>query len=212
MDLITVAIVDNSPASRLYVEHELAASRQVRLVGQYASIEELDLDAPAPQVLLLDLMLGRDDTSSTPHVRRLTQWGAKVVLYTNVGAAVPLRAAVAQGASGVHLKLDLEPLEPTLVRAARGEFVCSSRLAQSLCEDPRLAAELSERQLEVLTRIADGRKQPSIAAELHITRDTVQSHLDDIRMKYLRIGRTPAPGAIALVNEARRDGYPLDPE
>lgn len=207
---ITVAVVDNSPGSRLLVREELRASEGVTLVGEYASVGELDLAAAPPDVLLLDLMLGRDDTSSTPHIRRLVEWGARVVLHTNVETAVPLRAAIAEGAAGLHLKHDLQPLEPTIVRAMAGEFICSSRLAQSLHDDPQLMAVLSDRQLEVLTRIADGRKQPSIAAELNIVTGTVQDHLDDIRVKYLKIGRFPAPGATALVNEARRDGYDVD--
>ena len=204
---ITVAVLDNSRAARNEVGNELATSDRVRLAGTYASIDEIDLGQPAPDVLLLDLMLGRDDTSSTSHIGRLKEWGAIVVLHTNVELAVPLRAAVRAGAMGLHLKHDDQPLEPAILQAVAGEFVCSSTLARSLCEDPRLVADLSHRQLEVLTRIADGRKQPSIAEELGIKPGTVQDHLDDIRMKYLNIGRHPAPGGAALVNEARRDGY-----
>lgn len=206
---ITVAVVDNAPASRAWVQGQIEGSDRMEFAGGYAAIEELDLTAPAPDVLLLDLMLGRDDTSSVAAIPALVEWGARVVLHTNVEKAVPLREAIAAGAQGLHLKMDDLPLEPTVVAAAAGEFICSSVVAEALVTDPRLMVALSPRQLEVLTRIADGRKTPSIAAELHITPGVVKDHLDNIRMKYLRIGREPGSGSQALVNEARRDGYDL---
>lgn len=209
MDPVSVAVIDNAEHEREGIRRKVEASEHLVFAGAYASPDEIDFSSAAPRVLLLDLMLGRDDCSSVAAIPELVRWGAVVVLHTNVELPVPLRAAIASGAHGLHLKHDQLPIEPTVLGAANGDFVCSSPLADALLNDRRLAAHLSPRQLEVLTRIADGRKVPSIADELHITRGVVNDHLKAIRFKYLQLGRDVGAGSQALVAEARRDGHEL---
>ena len=70
------------------------------------AVEQLDLAAAPPDVLVLDLYLGRDDVPTTPWIPRLVAWGAPVLLCTSSEFPVPVRQAVAAGASGLVLKSD----------------------------------------------------------------------------------------------------------
>jgi two-component system, NarL family, response regulator LiaR len=47
----------------------------------------------------------------------------------------------------------------------------------------RLRGELTERELDVLRLIANGKDNAQIAAELHISAKTVKNHISNILMK-----------------------------
>lgn len=60
-----------------------------------------------------------------------------------------------------------------------------------MADRPRLTG----RQLEILTWIAQGRSMPQIAAEMHLSVDTVRNHR---RSLYARLGAHSAAEAVAL--------------
>lgn len=61
--------------------------------------------------------------------------------------------------------------------------------------------QLTERQREVLRLIADGRVRKEVARELHISPDTVKSHMKCI---YAKLGARTVSHAVHL---AHRAGY-----
>src|SRR5690606_23834722 len=108
--------------------------------------------------------------------------------------------AIEAGASGYLLK-DASPEElRRAIRAAHeGRTVLAPSVASVLMEQVRrpneTAGPLSERELEVLALIAEGRSNRETAAELFISEATVKTHLTHIYSKLEVNDRAAAVGA-----------------
>ena len=70
----------------------------LRLVGSYAAVPDVDLSSPGPDVLVLDLYLGRDDLLVLEHIPALVDWAGVVVLHGG-GEAGPRYGARSPSAS-----------------------------------------------------------------------------------------------------------------
>lgn len=183
---------------------------ELRFLGGGTDLSDLDLGAPAPDVLVLDLYLGRDDAESTDAIPGLVAWGAAVLVHTSTEFPVPLRRAVAAGAAGLALKNDgSERLVAAVLEVAAGGFACSSTLATALLTDPRLAAALTPREAEIVQGIDDGLTRRQVAKRLGIAESTVTDHLKSVRSRYVALGR-PITNAHSILREARRDGWISD--
>lgn len=205
---VTFAAVDNHE-SILDALAALAARQPDRLqmVARATGVEGLDTDAPPPDVVVLDLYLGRDDTSAVIHVPDLVVWGTRVLLHTSAEFPVPVRQAVAAGAAGLSLKNDgTDALAAAVLEVAAGGFACSSTVARALLTDPGLAAELTPRELDVIQAVDDGLTHRQIARRHGVAESTVKEHLKAVRAKYVGLGRAVS-NAHSLVREARRDGW-----
>ena len=95
--------------------------------------------------------------------------------------------ALRSGARGYLLKQDYTNLLPALKAVASGQTVFGCEVVSKL---PGLfrkteafdyaAAQISDRELEIITLIADGRSNKEIAAELFLSESTVRNYLSDI--------------------------------
>ena len=80
----------------------------------------------------------------------------------------------------------VEVLTDTLTRIADGEIVIEPMLAKRLVERPRaerkksLVSALSEREIDVLRLMAEGRSNSGIAAQLFVTPKAVEKHIANI--------------------------------
>src|SRR5690606_37593227 len=98
--------------------------------------------------------------------------------------------ALRSGASGFLLK-DAGPalLIEAIRAAANGESLVSPSITVRLLRElshpapPAREFSLSERELDVAERVARGRTNSEIAAELYVSVSTVKTHLESIRAK-----------------------------
>lgn len=209
MTAVRVLVVDNHDVVLAGVGMALAAEpEQFCVVGTYREVSRELIKAISPgDVVVLDLHLGRDDCSAVPWIPVLVKAGAAVVIYTSEERPVPLRTAIMHGASGVSLKNDgLAALRAQILRVHRGEFGCSSALAEALLTNPAMAASLSLRERQILQDLSDGLTRKEIAKSRHISLDTVAFHLKSVRAKYLHAGRN-ITNVQSLVREATEDGW-----
>ncbi|WP_376713782.1 LuxR C-terminal-related transcriptional regulator [Janibacter limosus] len=110
--------------------------------------------------------------------------------------------AVEAGAAGYLLK-DADPADivGAVVAAASGESVLSTALAQRVvARMGRQQADLSAREVEILTAVAQGLGNREIARTLFISEATVKTHLVHVFTKLDVDSRT------AAVARAREDG------
>jgi two-component system, NarL family, response regulator LiaR len=150
-----------------------------------------------PDVVLMDLsMPGMSGVEATRAICAAPEPARVVVLTLSDDDATMLEALLA-GAAGYVLKdASLEQIVAAVRAAAAGDAVIPPRVAPELLrrlragEPVRAAAsdgdgavELSERELEVLRLIVEGRDNAAIAAELFISPNTVKSHVASIFVK-----------------------------
>lgn len=206
--MLTVAVLDNQEVVRDGVAAAVHRHRdELELIGSYAAVHDVDLAAPGPDVLVLDLYLGRDDVLVLDHIPALVGWAGVVVLHTAEEKPVPLRRALALGVHGVILKNDgTEALISVIRSAAEGDFVCSSVVAEALIGDQSLVPRLTGREVEVLVNLRDGLTQRQVGSRMKVAEETVRAHLKSIRGKYVGAERG-VTNAASLVREAGRDGW-----
>jgi DNA-binding NarL/FixJ family response regulator len=189
---IRVLIADDQDAVRFSFRTILAAAPGVTVVGEAADGRTaLEVAARVrPEVALVDVrMPGMDGleltrllTGATPPVH--------VVVVTTYDLDAYVHTALRNGASGFLLKHAGPPLLVEAVRAAAaGDALISPAVTVRLLRDLSLRrpAEpphgLTDRELDIVALVAEGKTNAEIGAELYITAGTVKTHLSHIQQK-----------------------------
>ena len=194
---IRLLIVDDHPVVRDGTAALLAAQAGIAVVGTAGSIDEATaLIAAVPaDVVLLDIRLGTDSG-----LRLLTETSDEapaIIVLTAYDYPQYAEAALRLGASGFVLKTaPLAELLDAIRRVASGGMAFSIR--------PRTGAglaRLSERELDVVRLVVDGRSNDEIGARLGIGPKTVESHLRRLFERFDLASRTE------LATRALREGW-----
>ena len=184
--MIRIAIADDHALVRDGLRQLLGQYEDLELVGEAADGEEATRVAAEqePDVFLMDLeMPGVDGVEAT---RRIVaeESGARVVILTSFSDRERIIDALDAGAIGYLLK-DAEPadLVSGIRAAARGESPLAPKAATEVLSarrERRPAAELTEREREVLALIGEGLPNKLIARRLDISEKTVKAHVTRI--------------------------------
>jgi DNA-binding NarL/FixJ family response regulator len=148
-----------------------------------------------PDVVVMDLnMPGMNGVEATRQITSMSPLTRVVVLTISDHDSDVLDAILA-GACGYLMKdASIEELMAGIRAASLGESLISSHIAGKVLQriratsaQPQIAeqiqSELSEREIQVLKLIANGKDNAMIAAELHISPKTVKNHISNILMK-----------------------------
>jgi len=183
--VIEVLLVDDHALIRRGLSDLLGAAEGIRVVG---AIEDGELAAGAvlelePDIVLMDMsMPGLDGIDATRAVL-LARPSTKVIMLTSFSENARIMDALDVGAVGYLLK-DAEPED--IIRALRdaavGGVPLSPKAARALLPSNRPSGNpdsnaLSAREREVLSLVAVGLPNKSIARRLTISEKTVKAHL-----------------------------------
>jgi DNA-binding NarL/FixJ family response regulator len=148
-----------------------------------------------PDVVIMDLnMPGLSGVETTRHLTGIAPLARVVVLTISVDDEDVMNAVMA-GACGYLLKdSSIDDLLAGIRAAASGESLISPQIASKVLQRLRsqgksedaaatIRAELSDREVEVLKLIANGKDNAEIARELFISPKTVKNHISNILMK-----------------------------
>jgi DNA-binding NarL/FixJ family response regulator len=196
LDELRVLLVDDHDLFRTGLMN-LLREHGVHVVGEAENGEgalRLVRDL-APDVVVMDLnmpgMSGVDATRQITSVAPLT----RVVVLTISADDSDVTDAVMAGACGYLLKdSSIHELIAGIRAAAAGESLISPQIAAKVLQILRaqgstgeatraIRAELSDREIEVLKLIANGKDNAEIARELFISPKTVKNHISNILMK-----------------------------
>jgi DNA-binding NarL/FixJ family response regulator len=148
----------------------------------------------APDVVVMDLnMPGISGVEATAKITMFAPLTRVLVLSASDQDADVMDAIMA-GACGYLLKeASIDELLAGIQAAATGESLISPAIASKVLQRLRAsgpsaregstASELSDRELQVLRLLANGKDNAQIAAELHISPKTVKNHISNILMK-----------------------------
>jgi DNA-binding NarL/FixJ family response regulator len=196
LDEVRVVVVDDHDLFRSGLK-TLLEEQGVNVVGEAPNGQTAIRLASelAPDVIVMDLnmpgMTGVETTRKLAGIAPL----ARVVVLTISADDDDVMDAVMAGACGYLLKdSSIQELIVGIRAAAAGESLISPQIAakvlrqlraQSSSEDAAetIRAELSDREIEVLKLIANGKDNAQIARELFISPKTVKNHISNILMK-----------------------------
>lgn len=192
--MVRVVVVDDEALVRSGFELILGAAADIEVVATVDGVDALEaITRVRPDVVLLDLrMPGRNGLEVLADLRALPEPPTVAVL-TTFDSDEYVARALAGGAAGFLVKdTDPETL-PALVRSlAAGGVVLSPQVSRTVIErylgaEDRGARELlrtlTEREQEVLRRLATGDSNGEIAARLHLGVGTVKDHVSAILAK-----------------------------
>ncbi|MGH8793672.1 MAG: response regulator [Stackebrandtia sp.] len=191
---ISVLIADDQQMVRTGFRMILDSQPDMEVVAEASDgVEAVELARRCrPDVCLMDIRMPRQDGLQA--TRLLAGPGVvdplRVVVVTTFDMDEYVYGALKSGASGFLLKDAGPTLLIEAVRAASaGDSLVSPsvtvRLLKHLTQpnpSPR-PAPLSERELDVVERVARGRTNGEIAAELFVSLSTVKTHLESVRAK-----------------------------
>ena len=145
-----------------------------------------------PDVTLLDLRMPElDGVGAIKEIREIDP-NAHILVLTTFDGDEDIYRAIKAGAKGYLLKdTAREALMESIRRVHAGQTCIPPALAAKLAD--RVSGEaLSAREIEVLQRIAAGKSNKEIGAELFISEGTVKTHVKSIFSKLDVVSRTEA--------------------
>lgn len=201
---VTVLLVDDHPVVRAGLRALLTTGDGIDVVGEASGGAQSVALARSlrPDVVLMDLQMG-DGMDGVEATRQIVAMGhpPRVLILTTYDTDADILLAVEAGASGYLLKdVPTRQLVDAVHAASRGETVLAPPVAGRLMSRLRSGRpELTGRELEVLSLVADGKTNKGISKELFVSEATVKSHLVHIFAKLEVDSRT---AAVATAREA----------
>jgi DNA-binding NarL/FixJ family response regulator len=194
MKKIKVLAVDDHPILREGIAAVIEGEEDIELVAEATNGQEaIDLfRRHRPDVTLMDLQMpGMNGIEAIVAIRTESPNARFVVLTTYQGDVQALRALKA-GASGYLLKNMLRKELLDTIRAVNaGRRMIPPEIAAELADHVTEDA-LSDREVEVLRRVATGNSNKIIGSQLNVSEATVKWHMKSILAKLGANDRTHA--------------------
>lgn len=204
-DVAGVMTVDDHAVIHTGLQAALAGQVDLRWLG---AVDELDHVVPAvtaaePDVVLLDLWVGEHQSWDVCRELCALQNAPNVAIFSGYGNSQLLDRAMREGALGYILKSAPPERITAGVRDLAGDKACwDPELLAAWTRDYRARSSprlFTERELEIVRLIAEGKDNYEIAADLHLSTHTVKYHI----ARALR--RTGEANRAALVRRATAD-------
>ena len=212
MEQITLVLVDDHPLFRQGVADALSIDPRLRIIGQSAHGEkglEMIL-ALKPTLAVVDVNLPGMNGQQITHEVASERIPTRIILMTAYDDGEQLLHAAIAGAAAFCSK-DIQPEELThlIFQVAAGKYVMGNQVMtqsefqvwlnrqldsvrRSYSEPGSPFHPLSDREMEVLALVVEGKSNKEIASLLGISHQTVKNHITSILRKFGVEDRTQA--------------------
>jgi two-component system, NarL family, response regulator LiaR len=199
--MIKVVFVDDHEMVRIGVSSYLSAQPDIEVIGEAGNGKEgVELALSLrPDIILMDLVMKEmDGIEATRQI--IEKWPeAKIIIVTSFLDDEKVYPALEAGATSYMLKTSKASEianavrvtysgQPVLEPEVTGKMMLKMRQKNTLLPHE----ELTEREMEVLKHIAEGKTNQEIADELFIALKTVKTHVSNILSKLQVQDRTQA--------------------
>lgn len=199
MKKIKVLLVDDHEMVRMGVSTYLSTQPDIEVIGEAPNGKigsEMALKM-RPDIILMDLMMDvMDGVDGTRAI--IKEWPeAKIIVVTSFLDDEKLYPVIEAGATSYLLKTSSAGNIAEAIRETyKGQSILEPKVAAKMMTNMRkttpLHDELTERELEILLLIAQGKQNQDIADELFIALKTVKTHVSNILSKLQVTDRTQA--------------------
>ncbi|BAP18356.1 two-component response regulator [cyanobacterium endosymbiont of Epithemia turgida isolate EtSB Lake Yunoko] len=189
-----ILIVEDDPLMQLGLEQALSEYPDFEIIGQaddgYVGVQKaLDLQ---PDLVVMDIGLPRlDGIAATKQIKEKSPQ-IHVVILTSHTLQTEVIAALSSGADAYCIKgASLERLLAAIEAAKDGATYLDPQIARLVLNNLKTPAPelnqnialLSERELEVLKLIVEGKSNNEIAEDLYLSANTIKTHVRGIMNK-----------------------------
>lgn len=196
---ISVMIVDDHAMVRSGLSAFLFAFDDLELAAETSSGEEAVklCSTLHPDVVLMDLVMPGMDGATATRVIREACPHVQVIALTSYPEEDLVKSALEAGAIGYLLKNITAAELADAIRAAHAGRPtlapeATSALIHSARSGPALGSDLTDREREVLSAMAEGLTNTQIAAKLFVSDSTVKFHVSSVLRKLGAASRTEA--------------------
>lgn len=216
---IRILVADDHAVVRQGLRMFLGLDPELELVGEAANGKEAVnmVRGLRPDVVLMDLVMPEMDGILATEIIRRDFPEVEVIALTSVLEDGSVIGAVRAGAIGYLLKdTNSDELRQAIKAAASGQVQLSPQAAVRLAREIRIPEnpqKLTDREVEVLRLLAQGKANKEIALSLFVGETTVKTHVSNILLKLgvpsrtqaalyaIRVGLVPSPGG--LINHSK---------
>jgi NarL family two-component system response regulator LiaR len=199
---IRVLIADDHAILRRGIRALLSTEPDIEVVGEAGDGAEALAQAEAlqPDVILMDLVMPKMDGIEATRQVTASQQDVRVLVLTSFAADDKVFPAIKAGALGYILKdSGPEELVQAIHQVYQGQPSLEPAIALKMLQElsqpqprPPTPEPLTEREMEVLRLLAQGKSNREIADQLVITELTVRTHVSNILGKLHLASRTQA--------------------
>jgi DNA-binding NarL/FixJ family response regulator len=134
-------------------------------------------------ILLLDIQLpGKSGIKALPFIKSISPDLDVIILTTFEESDMIFKALSAGACSYVSKRVSLKKIQEAIEVVANGGSYMSPAIARKIADfyAPKPSKALTNRQLEIVKGIVNGKSYKMIAHDLYISLDTVRSHIKNI--------------------------------
>jgi two-component system, NarL family, response regulator, fimbrial Z protein, FimZ len=204
--MIKVCLADNYPVVHFGVKSYFKDHSDISIVanvGNFSMVKDV-LATKEIDVLIVDLDL--DGLASIYEVKALLKNfpKTKILIFSNYAEQLYAPNAIKAGVSGyVHKTSKLETLGTAIAKVNQGNIVMNDSVKRSLAliskqsKSERLYRKLSNREVEVLRYLSDGKKNNEVATILNLNEKTISTY------KLRLLQKLNVTNLVDLVNKAK---------
>lgn len=204
--MIKVCLADNHPVVHFGVKSYFKEHDDISIVanvGNFMMVRDILLTKEV-DVLVLDLEL--EGLSSIFEVKAVLKNfpKTKIIIFSNLSEQIYAPNAIKAGVSGyISKKEKLETLGQAIIKVHQGKIILNDTVKKNLAliakqnKSERLYRKLSNREVEVLRYLSDGKKNNEIAKILKLNEKTISTY------KLRLLQKLNVTNLVDLVNKAK---------
>lgn len=201
--LKTILIVEDDPMMQLGLKHIFNQQPHLTVVAQAVNGNEAVSVAlqHQPDIVLMDIDLpGIDGIAAAQQIRAALP-NTRILMLTHHSNPTQVMAALSSGAHGYCVKgTNAEQLLLAIATVQEGGSYLDSKIADCVLQNLKTLPDncanddikLTEREMQVLQQLVEGRSNKQIAAQLGMSVHTAKGHVEMIIAKFEASDRTQA--------------------